>query len=91
VGEDMPEGAMHARFGDDEICAILPGASVEDAYRLAEEVLGRLAEGPEGWRAAAGLAEYPEHGSGADEIVVAASRALIMAKRVGGNGIVAAR
>src|SRR3954447_2504500 len=76
VGGTVPEEAVRARFGDDEICAILPGASVEDAYGLAEEVLGRLAEDSEGWRADAGMAGYPEHGSDAGEIVAAASKAL---------------
>src|SRR5215210_8315465 len=63
VGEIVPEEAVRARFGDDEICAILPGMSVEDAYGLAEEVLGRLAEGSGELGADAGVAGYPAHGS----------------------------
>lgn len=91
VGEAVPEEAVRARFGDDEICVILPETSTEDAYRLAEEVLWRLTEGPEDLRADAGVAGYPEHGSQAGELVAAASKALNMAKRVGGSGIVVAR
>jgi diguanylate cyclase (GGDEF)-like protein len=90
VGEMAPEEAVRARFGDDEICVILPKTSVEDAYRMAEEVLRRLTEGPEDLRADAGVAGYPEHGSDAGEIVAAASKALKTAKRVGGSGIVVA-
>jgi diguanylate cyclase (GGDEF)-like protein len=90
VGEVVPEEAVRARFGDDEICVILPGMSIEDAYRLAEETLWRLAEGPEDLRADAGVAGYPEHGSDAEEIVAAAFKALKTAKRVGGSGIVVA-
>jgi diguanylate cyclase (GGDEF)-like protein len=90
MGETVPEEAVRARFGDDEICVILPGMSVEDAYRLAEETLSGLAEGPEDLRADAGVAGYPEHGSDAGEVVAAARRALNMAKRVGGSGIVVA-
>ena len=91
VGEAAPEGAIRARFGDDEICAILPGLQVEDAYRLAEEVLERLTDGPRELRADAGVAGYPEHGENAGELLSAAFRALGTAKRVGGSGIVAAR
>jgi diguanylate cyclase (GGDEF)-like protein len=90
VGEAVPEGAVRARFGDDEICAILPGMSVEDAYRLAEKVLLRLAENTEDVRADVGVAGYPEHGSDAGEVVAAAFKALKTAKRVGGSGIVVA-
>jgi diguanylate cyclase (GGDEF)-like protein len=90
VGKVVPEEAVRARFGDDEICVILPGMSIEDAYRLAEETLWRLAEGPEDLRADAGVAGYPEHGSDAGEVVAAACKALKTAKRVGGSGIVVA-
>src|SRR5215218_5073549 len=34
VGEAVSEEAVCARFGDDEICIILPGMNAEDAYRL---------------------------------------------------------
>src|ERR671933_469961 len=91
VGETVPEEAVRARFGDDEICTILPGVSTEDAYRLAEEVLLRLAEDSQDLRADAGVAGYPEHGESADEVVAAAFKALKTAKRVGGSGIVVAR
>jgi diguanylate cyclase (GGDEF)-like protein len=91
VGEVVSEEAVRARFGDDEICVILPETSTEEAYQLAEEVLWRLAEGPEDLRADAGVAGYPEHGSDAGEVVAAAFKALKTAKRVGGSGIVVAR
>ncbi len=91
VGETVPQEAIRARFGDDEICAILPGRSAEEAYRLAEEVLERLTEAPGDLRADAGVAGYPEHGENAGELVTAAFKALNMAKRVGGSGIVVAR
>jgi diguanylate cyclase (GGDEF)-like protein len=91
VGEVVSEEAIRVRFGDDEICTILPGMHVEDGYRLAEEVLTRLAEGPVDLRADAGVAGYPEHGENAAELVTAAFRALNTAKRVGGSGIIVAR
>ena len=92
IEEATPEGAVRARFGDDEICALLPGMNAEDAYRLAEEVLERLTEGPgDLLRVDAGVAAYPEHGESAGELLSAAFKALRTAKRVGGSGIVAAR
>lgn len=91
VEEVVPEEAVFARFGDDEICTVLPGISAEGAYDLAEEVLRRLTEGPEDLPADAGVAGYPEHGGDAGELLNAAFRALNTAKRVGGSGIVVAR
>jgi diguanylate cyclase (GGDEF)-like protein len=91
VGETVPEEAVRARFGDDEICTILPGLSTEDAYRFADEVLLRLSKDSQDLQADAGVAGYPEHGESADEMVAAAVKALKTAKRVGGSGIVVAR
>ncbi|MDP8950692.1 MAG: diguanylate cyclase [Actinomycetota bacterium] len=90
VGEAVPEEAIRARFRDDEICVVLPGKSVEETYRLAEEILERLMEGSEDLRAGAGVAGYPEHGDDAGKVVAAAVGALNMAKRVEGSAIVVA-
>src|SRR3712207_6823503 len=43
VQATAPEGTICARFGDDEICAILPGKSSEAGYWMAERVLEELA------------------------------------------------
>lgn len=91
VEEVAPEGAVCARFGDDEVCAILPGSNSEDAYRMAERVSERLAENPDGFEVDAGVAEYPAHGSDAPGLMAETLKALGMAKRVGGGGIVVAR
>jgi diguanylate cyclase (GGDEF)-like protein len=91
VGQVAPEGTIRARFGDDEICVIIPRVSAEEAYRLAEEVLERLVELPGDMLVDAGVAVYPEHGRNAGEVVAAAMGALSTAKRVGGSGIVVAR
>ena len=91
VEEVMPEGAIRARFGDDEVCAVLPGMGAEEAYEIAEDVLRLLTEGPQDLVADAGIAAYPEHGESAGELLNAAFRALNTAKRVGGSGIVVAR
>lgn len=91
IRDVSPEGSVLARFGDDEICAILPDQSGEGGYRLAELVLERLAEDGADFEVDVGVAEYPVHGAGPGEIMGETLRALKMAKRVGGSGIVVAR
>ena len=91
VEEVAPEGAICARFGDDEICAILPGESGEGAYRMAERVLKELARGPDAFEVDVGVAEYPAHGASIEDLMGETLKALKMAKRVGGSGIVVAR
>ncbi len=91
LGEAAPEDAVLARFGDDEMCAILPGKGAEDAYRIAEQVSTRLRDDSQGFEVDAGVAEYPAHGSDAAELMAETLKALRMAKRVGGGGIVVAR
>ena len=90
IREAAPEDAVCARFGDDEVCAILPGSTAEDAYQLAELVSSRLREGPDGFDLDAGVAEYPTHGADAGHLMSETMKALKMAKRVGGGGIVVA-
>ena len=91
VADVAPETATCARFGDDEVCAILPDSSGEDAYGVAERVSERLAQSSDGFEVDAGVAEYPAHGSNASELMAETLKALTMAKRVGGGGIVVAR
>ena len=91
VGEAAPDDTVRARFGDDEVCAILAGQNSEDAYRTAEQVLESLASHSDGFEVDAGVAEYPAHGSDAGELMAETLKALNMAKRVGGSGIVVAR
>jgi diguanylate cyclase (GGDEF)-like protein len=91
VQESSPEDSVVARFGDDEVCAIVPGVTGEGGYRLAERVLGRLAEAGANFEVDVGVAEYPAHATGAGELMGETLRALKMAKRVGGGGIVVAR
>jgi diguanylate cyclase (GGDEF)-like protein len=92
VREAAPEDAVYARFGDDEISVILPAQGSEAAYRVAESVLERLAGGDgDGFEVDVGVAEYPAHGTDAEELMGETLKALKMAKRVGGSGIVVAR
>lgn len=91
VSGSVPEGTVCARFGDDEICALLTGMGSEDAYQMAESVLERVTVEDLGFEVDAGVAEYPAHGADAGELVRETLKAMSMAKRVGGSGIVAAR
>ena len=91
VREAAPEGTVCARFGDDEISAILPGQGSEETYRVAESVLERLAGDEDGFEVDVGVAEYPAHGTNSEELIAETLKALKMAKRVGGSGIVVAR
>jgi diguanylate cyclase (GGDEF)-like protein len=90
VQEAAPEGSVCARFGDDEICAILPEEGGEAAYRMAERVLEKLAGGPDAFEVDVGVAEYPAHGARVEDLMGETLKALKMAKRVGGSGIVVA-
>ena len=85
-----PEGTVCARFGDDEICAILPDIGSEGAYRMAERVLEELAREPVAFEVDVGVAEYPAHGATVEGLMGETIKALKMAKRVGGSGIVVA-
>ena len=91
VEKGAPEGALRARFGDDEICVLLPATNPEEAYAVAEAVLEHLSRSSEGLRADAGVAGYPEHGADPGALVGSLLWALKTAKRVGGGGIVVAR
>ena len=91
VEEAASEEAVCARFGDDEICAILPDEGSEAAYRMAERVLEELAAGPDAFEVDVGVAEYPAHGASVADLMGETLKALKMAKRVGGSGIVVAR
>lgn len=90
VRASSPEGSVLARFGDDEICAIFPEHSAEDGFRLAENVLGQLAREGADFEVDVGIAEFPAHGADAGTLTGETLRALEMAKRVGGGGIVIA-
>ncbi len=85
-----PDDAVRVRFGDDEVCALLPGASGEAAYEVAEKVIEFVAAEPEVFEVDAGVAEYPARASDAGELVSEVLSALNMAKRAGGSGIIVA-
>ena len=76
-----------ARLGGDEFAVLLPGASIENAQRVAENLLSAL-EAPmtlDGHmvdvRASVGIAAYPEHGNERSTLMRHADVAMYAAKR----------
>ncbi len=80
-----------ARLGGDEFAVLLPHTDSVQAQALASQLLEALRSLPiaGGSRttisAAVGIALYPEHGTGADELLAHADQAMYQAKGMGGN------
>ena len=94
-------GAIAARFGGEEFCLLLPGASLEQASRCAETVRERVAamrfreeDRREGASAevtlSAGVGVKPDHGDTPEALLKAADRAVYEAKAAGRNRVRAA-
>ncbi len=80
---------MAFRYGGDEFAVLLPQATTDDAFVVAERIRGRVASemGSKqvGITISLGLASWPSDGVTPDEIFNAADGALYYAKRTGGN------
>jgi diguanylate cyclase (GGDEF)-like protein len=82
------------RYGGEEFLFVLPGASLEDSERRAEEIrrqLEKLAVSHEektlGITMSFGIAAYPVNGTRGDEIIMKADQAMYDAKRMGRNQV----
>lgn len=80
------------RYGGEEFVVVLPSASFDVAMQRAEELRARVAaihipidDKPLGVTLSVGVAVYPDHGTGADELLQAADMALYRAKAAGRN------
>jgi len=88
------------RYGGDEFALILPGADAKAGVRVAERVrkaILKVGESGTAWRsegiavsASFGLATFPEDGSTAESVLLAADRACFVAKRSGHGRIATA-
>jgi diguanylate cyclase (GGDEF)-like protein len=88
------------RYGGDEFAVLLPRTDGEQVEAIAERVRAAVkgVVGPgSAWRgrarsleASAGTASFPTDGATADEVLLAADRALFMAKRSGGGRVASA-
>jgi len=90
--------ATAARFGGEEFCLLLPGASLEEARQCAETVRERVAamrfreeDRIDGAAAtvtlSAGVSCFPEHGDTPEALLKAADRAVYQAKADGRNRV----
>jgi diguanylate cyclase (GGDEF)-like protein/excisionase family DNA binding protein len=83
------------RYGGDEFAVLLPRTDDTQVGVIAERVRAAVkgvVAGSASWRgparaldASAGTASFPTHGSRAEEVLLAADRALVVAKRSGGG------
>ena len=90
-------GDMIARYGGEELAAILPHTSAEEATAWAERVRARIEGEPTRWQdvavpiaASFGIASAPRHATSVAALIGAADRALYAAKERGGNVVVVA-
>lgn len=89
---DLAKGVLRssdvvARWGGDELIALLPETSIEQATALVERLLGKIAEtrvacnGNEiGLSASIGIALFPDHARSAIELIACADKAMYEAK-----------
>ena len=79
------------RLGGDEFALILPGRRARESVDVATAVAARIGapDGAQGRRTtvSAGVATFPEDGSGRDELVECADARLYRAKSTGGNRV----
>ncbi|MDQ5834387.1 MAG: GGDEF domain-containing protein, partial [Actinomycetota bacterium] len=81
-----------ARFGGEEFLVLLPETGADAALIVAAKLRSRIAEldvaGLDGGMTASfGVAVYPDHCIGADELIEAADLALYRAKQTGRNRV----
>jgi diguanylate cyclase (GGDEF)-like protein len=96
-GRHLRRGDLAARYGGEEFVVMLPGADEEVALTIAERIRSALEHAQIEFggakirvTASVGLAVWPEHGRGPQELLGAADRALYTAKGSGRNRVVAA-
>src|SRR5262245_10987449 len=99
IGDVGEPNAIAARFGGEEFCLLLPGASAEDAQRCAERVRRHVEAlrfrqddelrpgAPAEVTLSAGVAVFPDHGETPEDLLKAADLAMYEAKAAGRNRV----
>jgi diguanylate cyclase len=89
----VPKDAVAVRIAGDEFAAALPGHSSESALIIFEEIRDHIAnkpsakDNPEHIGVSIGIASRPPHATEPDDLLGAASEALMRAKREGRNRV----
>jgi diguanylate cyclase (GGDEF)-like protein/putative nucleotidyltransferase with HDIG domain len=87
----LRQGGEAFRLGGDEFAVLLPGQNASGAYAAASSIVGRLSETPLApvgrVTVSAGIATFPAHGVGRDELIRLADSALYWAKEHGKNQV----
>jgi GGDEF domain-containing protein len=91
-GQQLPEGAMIARYGGEEFLVLLPATDRAAALAIAEALRSAVATAdlPRPLTLSVGLAVHPDDAKDAHDLLGAADRALLQAKRAGRNRVVSA-
>jgi len=91
VASRLRQGGEAFRLGGDEFAVLLPRQDERQATSVARSIVERVAaldiEGVGGVTVSAGVATYPIHGSGRDELIRLADSALYWAKKDGKNRV----
>jgi diguanylate cyclase (GGDEF)-like protein len=91
VASRLRQGGESFRLGGDEFAVLLPGHDERQASAVARSIVERVAalhvEGVGEVTVSAGVATYPTHGSGRDELIRLADSALYWAKKDGKNRV----
>jgi diguanylate cyclase (GGDEF)-like protein len=91
VASRLRQGGESFRLGGDEFAVLLPGHDERQATAVARSIVERVAalqvEGVGEVTVSAGVATYPTHGTGRDELIRLADSALYWAKKDGKNRV----
>ncbi len=91
VASRLRQGGEAFRLGGDEFAVLLPRQDERQATAVARSIVERVAaldvEGVGAVTVSAGVATYPTHGSGRDELIRLADSALYWAKKDGKNRV----